>query len=112
MTRSVPGLDLVAAEGAAARALFDDATPSERYQAVLAEVAVPYRIDAKGRESDRNIRRMASTRPAASSRRPTISRSSNRSSTIATVPCRSSFSTLDKMWSNQNFSVNERRRTS
>lgn len=48
LTRSVPGLDLARPEGAAARALFDDAT-IKRYQAVLADVAVPYRIDAKGR---------------------------------------------------------------
>jgi CubicO group peptidase (beta-lactamase class C family) len=48
LTRSVPGLDLARADGAEARALFDDATV-KRYQAVLADVAVPYRIDAKGR---------------------------------------------------------------
>ena len=48
LTRSVPGLDLARAEGAAARALFDDATVG-KYQAVLADVAVPYRLDARGR---------------------------------------------------------------
>lgn len=48
LTRSVPGLDLARPEGDAARSLFDDATV-KRYQAVLADVAVPYRIDAKGR---------------------------------------------------------------
>jgi CubicO group peptidase (beta-lactamase class C family) len=50
MRRSVPGLDLDRPEGAAARALFSDADVS-RYQAVLTELAVPYRIDVRGRAS-------------------------------------------------------------
>jgi len=48
MTRSVPGMDLNRAEGAAARALFDE-TAVSRYQAVLNEIAVPYKIDVRGR---------------------------------------------------------------
>jgi CubicO group peptidase (beta-lactamase class C family) len=44
MTRSVPGLDLIRPEGQAARELFDPAA-LEKYFAVLANVAVPYRID-------------------------------------------------------------------
>ena len=47
MTRSVPGLDLNRQEGAGARALFDAAAVA-KYQALLADVAIPYRIDSKG----------------------------------------------------------------
>lgn len=43
MRRSVPGLDLARQEGEAARALFDPGV-AERYNQVLREVAVPYRI--------------------------------------------------------------------
>lgn len=50
MTRTVPGMDLNRPEGAAARALFD-AGDVDRYQRVLADLAVPYKIDAKGRAS-------------------------------------------------------------
>jgi CubicO group peptidase (beta-lactamase class C family) len=48
LTRSVPGMDLNRADGSAARALFDGPTIL-RYQAVLNDTAVPYRIDGKGR---------------------------------------------------------------
>jgi CubicO group peptidase (beta-lactamase class C family) len=47
MTDSVPGLDL-AQPSAAVRDLFD-ADDLERYQAVLARMAVPYRVDSRGR---------------------------------------------------------------
>ena len=50
MTRSVPGLDLNRPEGAGARALFDEAA-IKKYQALLADVAIPYRIDSKGHSS-------------------------------------------------------------
>lgn len=50
MTRTVPGMDLNRPEGAAARALFDGAEV-DRYQRVLADLAVPYKIDARGRAS-------------------------------------------------------------
>jgi CubicO group peptidase (beta-lactamase class C family) len=50
MRRSVPGMDLDRPEGAAARALFSDADVS-RYHDVLTELAVPYRIDVRGRAS-------------------------------------------------------------
>lgn len=98
MTRSVPGLDLARPEGAAAREQFDEATWN-RYQSVLRDVAVPYRIDAKGR----SIR----------SEYPTygLDAASGLVSTAADlakfegeldkrngVPL--SFSTLDQMWSN------------
>lgn len=49
MRRSVPGLDFNRPEGAAARTLFD-ARMQGIYDAVLADVAVPYRID-RGRYS-------------------------------------------------------------
>jgi CubicO group peptidase (beta-lactamase class C family) len=48
MTRTVPGMDLNRPEGEAARALFDQ-NDVDRYQRVLADLAVPYKIDAKGR---------------------------------------------------------------
>ena len=48
MTRTVPGMDLNRAEGESARALFDPADV-DRYQRVLVDLAVPYKIDAKGR---------------------------------------------------------------
>lgn len=50
MRRSVPGMDLGRPEGAAARDQFSTATWN-RYQAVLSELAVPYRVDAKGRST-------------------------------------------------------------
>ena len=50
MKRSVPGMDLNRPEGAAGRALFDDRT-LQQYQSVLNDLAVPYKIDAKGRPS-------------------------------------------------------------
>jgi CubicO group peptidase (beta-lactamase class C family) len=50
MTRSVPGLDLNRPEGAGARALFDEAALN-KYQALLADVAVPYRIDSRGQST-------------------------------------------------------------
>lgn len=46
MTSSAPGLDLDRPEGAAARALFEPAQLAA-YQAVLARVAKPYRIDSR-----------------------------------------------------------------
>ncbi len=48
MTRSVPGLDLGRLEGQTARELFDP-VPLARYDSVLREVAVPYRIDRNGK---------------------------------------------------------------
>ena len=104
MTRSVPGLDLVRAEGAGARALFDEAA-LRRYQAVLADAAVPYRIDARGH----------STRSDYPSY--TLDASTGLVSTVEDLakfegqldkndghPV--SPSTLNKMWSNQIFTIN------
>lgn len=48
MTGSVPGLDLGRAEGRDARLLFDRAA-LERYDAILRNVAVAYRIDRNGK---------------------------------------------------------------
>ena len=48
MTRSVPGLDLGREEGAAARLLFDPDTV-RRYQELIQQVAVPYKIDRNNR---------------------------------------------------------------
>ena len=89
LTRSVPGLDLDRADGAAARALFDDATV-RKYQAVLADVAVPYRIGCERPQLPLGVlRRTASTRPTGWSRRPTISRSSQIELEQAVTACRS-----------------------
>lgn len=48
MTSSAPGLDLARSEGQTARLLFEPA-PLARYDGVLSRVAVPYRIDRKGK---------------------------------------------------------------
>lgn len=50
LQRSVPGLDLGRPEGTAARALFDSADV-DRYQRLLRETAVPYKIDRNARYS-------------------------------------------------------------
>ena len=50
MSRTVPGMDFNRPESESARALFDAATV-ERYRTVLNDLAVPYKIDAKGRAS-------------------------------------------------------------
>jgi len=50
LTRTVPGMDLNRPEGEPARALFDGASVG-RYRAVLNELAVPYKIDIRGRAS-------------------------------------------------------------
>jgi CubicO group peptidase (beta-lactamase class C family) len=48
MTRTVPGIDLSRPEGDSARALFDPDDVA-RYQRVLVDLAVPYKIDSKQR---------------------------------------------------------------
>lgn len=103
MTRSVPGMDLNRPGADAARALFDDAT-IRRYQAVLSDLAVPYRIDSKGRA-------MRSDYPeygldAASGMVSTVEDLANFERQLDKrdgVPF--SASTLDKMWSNQAFDL-------
>lgn len=103
LTRSVPGLDLARAEGVAARALFDDATVA-KYQGVLADVAVPYRLDAKGRSFRSEYPSfgmdaaggLVSTANDLAKLQIELERSRSNG-----VPL--SFSTLDKMWSNAVF---------
>jgi CubicO group peptidase (beta-lactamase class C family) len=103
LTRSAPGLDLARAEGAAARALFDDTTVG-KYQAVLADVAVPYRLDAKGRSFRSEYPSygldasggLVSTAYDLAQFQIALDRRNG-------VPL--SFSTLDKMWSNASFTV-------
>jgi CubicO group peptidase (beta-lactamase class C family) len=107
LRRSVPGLDLARAEGGAARALFDDATV-RRYQAVLADaadpLAVPYRLDAKGRSFRTEYPSYGMD--AASG---LVSTANDLAKLQIELEKRNgiplSFSTLDKMWSNQVFSV-------
>ena len=104
MTRSVPGLDLNRADGVAARTVFDDATV-RRYQAVLADVAVPYRLDAKGRSFRSEYpsfgldasNGLVSTAFDLAQLQIALERRNG-------VPL--SFSTLDKMWSNAAFIFN------
>ena len=105
MRRSVPGLDLARPEGAAALAQFDAATVA-RYQSVLREVAVPYRIDAKGRPSRTEYPSygldaaggLVSTAYDLAQFEAALDNQS--------VPVPLSFSTLQKMWSNAIFRIN------
>jgi CubicO group peptidase (beta-lactamase class C family) len=104
MTRSVPGLDLNRAEGAAARALYDERTVL-RYQAVLNDVPVPYRLDGKGR----NFRSEYSSfgLDAASGLVSTVEDLAKFEAQLARRDGHPvSQSTLDKMWSNQIFTIN------
>lgn len=104
MTRSVPGLDLARPEGAEALAQFDARTVA-RYQSVLGEVAVPYRIDARGRPSRSEYPSYGLD--AAGGLVSTAYDLAQFESALdnRTVPVPLSFSTLDKMWSNQVFRV-------
>jgi len=103
LTRSVPGLDLNRADGVAARALFDEARV-RKYQAVLNDLAVPYRLDAKGRSFRSEYSAfgldaangLVSTAYDLAQLQIALERRNG-------VPL--SFTTLDKMWSNAVFSV-------
>lgn len=101
LRRSVPGLDLNRADGVEARAVFDEATV-RRYQAVLADVAVPYRLDAKGRSFRSEY--PAFGLDAASG---LVSTAYDLAQLQIALERRNgvplSFSTLDKMWSNAAF---------
>jgi CubicO group peptidase (beta-lactamase class C family) len=105
MRRSVPGLDLARPEGAAALAQFDAATVAS-YQAVLSEVAVPYRIDVKGRASRTEYPSYGLD--AAGGLVTTAYDLAQFEIALddKTVPVPLSASTLDKMWSNAIFRVN------
>lgn len=104
MTRSVPGLDLNRTDGNAARALFDEAT-IKRYQAVLADAAVPYRLDAKGRSFRSDYPEygldastgLVSTVDDLAKFEQQLARRDNHPVSVLT---------LDRMWSNQVFSIN------
>ncbi len=104
MRRSVPGLDLARPEGAAALAQFDAATVA-RYQSVLSEVAVPYRIDAKRRPSRTEYPSYGLD--AAGGLVTTAYDLAQFEIALddKTVPVPLSFSTLDKMWSNAIFRI-------
>ena len=105
MRRSVPGLDLARPEGAAALGQFDAATVA-RYQAVLSEVAVPYRIDANRRAS--RTQYPSYGLDAAGGLVTTAYDLAQFEIALddKTVPVPLSFSTLDKMWSNAIFRIN------
>lgn len=103
MRRSVPGLDLNRSEAGAARALFDEATV-QRYQAVLRDVAVPYKIDSRGHASRSEYPSYGLD--AASGMVSTVedlARFEMELDSDDGVPLSSS--TLNKMWSNQIFDL-------
>ena len=103
MTRSVPGMDLNRPEGAAGRALFDEAKV-RAYQAVLNDLAVPYKIDSRGRASRSEYPSYGLD--AASGMVSTIDDLANFEKQLDRrdgVPF--SASTIDKMWSNQGFDL-------
>jgi CubicO group peptidase (beta-lactamase class C family) len=99
----VPSLDLNRPEGAAARALFAPDTVT-RYQNRLADLAVPYRIDSKGRSfrSDYTAFGLdaASGLVASAADLATFERELDRRTGVPL-----SFSTLDTMWSSQLFRI-------
>jgi CubicO group peptidase (beta-lactamase class C family) len=99
----VPGLDLNRPEGGAARELFPPATV-QRYQQRLVDLAVPYRIDSKGRSfrSDYTAFGLdaASGLVASAGDLANFERELDRRTGVPL-----SFSTLDQMWSNQLFRI-------
>jgi CubicO group peptidase (beta-lactamase class C family) len=106
LTRSVPGLDLALADGSAARALFDDASV-QRYQRVLGDVAVPYRLDAKGRSFRSEYPSFgldASNGLVSTANDLAKFYIALEESRFSAVPL--SRSTLEKMWSNTSFTFN------
>ena len=104
MRRSVPGLDLARPEGAAALDQFDAATVA-RYRAVLREVAVPYRIDEKGRSSRTDYPSYGLDAAAGLVSTAYDLAQFEIALDDKTVPVPLSFSTLTQMWSNQIFTV-------
>ena len=102
--RTVPGMDFNRPESASARALFDEATV-KRYQAVLNDLAVPYKIDSRGRASRSEYPSYGLD--AASGMVSTVEDLANFERQLDKrdgVPFSSS--TIDKMWSNQAFTLN------
>jgi CubicO group peptidase (beta-lactamase class C family) len=105
MARSVPGLDLARPEGAAALAQFDG-TMVDRYQRVLQDVAVPYRIE-RGRPTRSEY--PSDGLEASSGLVSTAYDLAQFQSTLDNrlVPIPLSFSTLNQMWSNQIFRIRD-----
>ncbi len=101
MTRSVPGMDLGQPEGAAARDQFST-TSWNRYQSTLSELAVPYKIDAKGRPS-----RSEYSAYGLDAATGLVSTASDLAKFEGELDKRNgvplSFSTLEQMWSNTTF---------
>ena len=104
MRRSVPGLDLARPEGAAALEQFDAATVA-RYRSVLSEVAVPYRLDDKGRASRTDYPSYGLDAAAGLVSTAYDLAQFEIALDDKTVPVPLSFSTLNQMWSNQIFTV-------
>jgi hypothetical protein len=102
MRRTVPGMDLNRPEGEPGRALFDGATVG-RYQAVLNELAVPYKID-RGRATRSEYPSYGLD--AASGMVSTVDDLANFERQLDKrdgIPFSSS--TIEKMWSNQAFDL-------
>jgi CubicO group peptidase (beta-lactamase class C family) len=105
MTRSVPGLDLNRPEGAGARALFD-ASAVTRYQSLLSDVAVPYRIDGRGNSTRSDY--PSYSLDAATGLVSTVddlARFEGQLDRRNGHPV--SLSTLEQMWSNQIFTIKD-----
>lgn len=105
MTRTVPGMDLNRPEGEAARALFD-ASEVDRYRHVLADLAVPYKVDAKGRATRSEYPSYGLD--AASGMVSTVEDLAKFEMELDSddgIPLSSS--TLTKMWSNQGFELQQ-----
>lgn len=105
MLRSVPGMDFNHPDSASARALFDAATV-ERYQRVLNDLAVPYKIDLKGRATRTEYPSFGLD--ASNGMVSTVEDLANFEVELDSddgVPL-SSF-TLDRMWSNQAFDLQQ-----
>jgi CubicO group peptidase (beta-lactamase class C family) len=100
MTRSVPGMDLGRPEGAAAEPQFTD-TIWRKYQSVLGELAVPYRIvrNQPTRSEYSGYGLDASTGLVSTA--SDLAKFEGELDKRNGVPL--SFSTLEKMWSNNTF---------
>ncbi len=103
MTRSVPGMDLGRVDSPDLRALFD-AADLDRYRRVLDDLAVPYKIDVKGRASRSEYPSYGLD--AASGIISTVDDLAKFEIELDSddgIPLSSS--TLNKMWSNQAFDL-------
>jgi CubicO group peptidase (beta-lactamase class C family) len=103
MTRSVPGLDLARPESAAARALFE-ASVLARYDRLLREVAVPYRLTRDGyTRSEYPFYGLDAAGGLVATARDLANFEGSLDDGIDNIPI--SASTLNQMWSPQTFDI-------